>query len=151
MRIAFVFPPSLCLPNTLYFALPLLAGAARRAGHDVAIVDLNQRAADRFLTPERTRRFLEQARGHAALLRRGGRPDLASAVERTVESGCGLKRLPLKGAGQSFPSARQSSDAASRGVTLTSSTRCMAVSAPGASATSAVSVASETVSRAGTL
>jgi hypothetical protein len=53
MRAARLFPPSLCLPNQLYHALPMLAGALERAGHEPQITDLNLLAADRFLEPRR--------------------------------------------------------------------------------------------------
>ena len=62
MRVTLVFPPALCLPNQLYFALPLLAGALRRAGHTPAIVDLNARAADMLLDEARATRIVDAFR-----------------------------------------------------------------------------------------
>jgi hypothetical protein len=61
MRVAVVFPPSLCLPNQLYFSLPVLAGALKRGGHEAQISDLNLMAADRFLTEPVTQRVFGQA------------------------------------------------------------------------------------------
>lgn len=72
MRTTLVFPPSLCLPNPIYFSLPLLAGALKRAGHETHIVDLNALAADRFLTKDWAARVLEHARRIVARQSAGG-------------------------------------------------------------------------------
>ncbi|MEW6742723.1 MAG: radical SAM protein [Planctomycetota bacterium] len=61
MRTSLVFPPSLCLPNPLYLALPLLAASLRRAGHHVRVIDLNALAADRLLTRETVEHLLARA------------------------------------------------------------------------------------------
>jgi hypothetical protein len=61
MRITLVFPPALCLPNPIYYALPLLAGALKQAGHDVRLVDLNVLAADLLLNRDRVDRILAEA------------------------------------------------------------------------------------------
>lgn len=64
MRIALAFPPSLCLPNHLYYGLVTLAGIAKAAGHPVVTgVDLNQAAAEALLTERQgllALQFLEQ-------------------------------------------------------------------------------------------
>jgi anaerobic magnesium-protoporphyrin IX monomethyl ester cyclase len=65
MRVSVVFPPSICLPNQMYFSLPILAGALVRAGHEPRICELNLAAADMLLTPERTDRYLTLARRRA--------------------------------------------------------------------------------------
>lgn len=64
MRATLVFPPSLCLPNTLYYALPVLAGALKRAGHSARLIDLNLVAADRLLSTPRTLDLVARAREH---------------------------------------------------------------------------------------
>ena len=61
MNVTLAFPPSLCLPNQAYHALPVLAGALRDAGHRARCVDLNLAAADRLLTGERIDRYLAHA------------------------------------------------------------------------------------------
>ncbi|MFH2000928.1 MAG: radical SAM protein [Planctomycetota bacterium] len=61
MRITLVFPSSLCYPNPIYYALPVLAGALVREGHSVRQVDLNVLAADRLLTREGSERILTEA------------------------------------------------------------------------------------------
>ncbi|MEO0649666.1 MAG: hypothetical protein AAFZ65_03190, partial [Planctomycetota bacterium] len=71
MRVSLVFAPSICLPNQIYHALPLLAGALRAGGHEPRQVDLNLSAADLLLTDERTQRYFHRAldeyrRHHAA-------------------------------------------------------------------------------------
>ena len=53
MKVAIVFPPSLCLPNQLYHSLPVLAGALRDGGHEPQITDLNMRSADLLLDETR--------------------------------------------------------------------------------------------------
>lgn len=85
MRVALVFPPSLCLPNVLYHALPVLAGALRRAGHEPRIHDLNLAAADLFLTEERVERYLGMGRTRVLQLRRSERPELASDTADLLE------------------------------------------------------------------
>lgn len=65
MRVALVFPPSLCLPNQCYDALPVLCGAVKSAGHEAYAVDLNLAAADRLLTAGSAERYLAVARDHA--------------------------------------------------------------------------------------
>lgn len=72
MRFALVFPPSLCLPNQLYHALPVLAGALRRAGHVPLITDLNLLAADCFLDRNRAEDLLARGRLLAAARERHG-------------------------------------------------------------------------------
>jgi len=66
MRVTLTFAPSLCLPNPIYYALPVLAGALKQAGHPVAIEDLNVVAADRLLTATSAERVLEHARSAVA-------------------------------------------------------------------------------------
>jgi hypothetical protein len=66
MQVTLTFPPSLCLPNPIYYALPVLAGALKQAGHPVAIEDLNVVAADRLLTAAWAKRVLEHARSAVA-------------------------------------------------------------------------------------
>ena len=61
MRSVVVFPPSLCLPNQVYFSLPTLVGALRAAGHTARAIDLNLEACHLFLTRERVERYLEVA------------------------------------------------------------------------------------------
>ncbi|MFG0320307.1 MAG: B12-binding domain-containing radical SAM protein [Planctomycetota bacterium JB042] len=65
MDVALVFPPAVSLPNRLYHALPLLAGALHRAGHRARALDLNLLAADLLLTDARTDRYLRLAHHHA--------------------------------------------------------------------------------------
>ena len=72
MRATIVFPPSICLPNQMYYSLPMLAGALRRGGHDARVVDLNLLAADLLLTDERADRYLELGRGQVERLKRAG-------------------------------------------------------------------------------
>lgn len=86
LRSVIVFPPSLCLPNTIYYALPVLAGALRDAGYPSRIVDLNLLAADRFLESRRTRRFLDLARTQVDLLRKSGQKAGASRMERAIDT-----------------------------------------------------------------
>jgi hypothetical protein len=66
MRVTLLFPPSLCLPNQVYYALPQLAGELRRAGHEPRCVDLNLACADRLLEPA----MVEELLGVAQRLRR---------------------------------------------------------------------------------
>ncbi|HYC78755.1 MAG TPA: hypothetical protein VEI02_14115, partial [Planctomycetota bacterium] len=84
MRVTLVFPPSMCLPNALYFALPTLAGVLKEAGHRTRLVDLNLLAADRLLTVERCERLLAAAQARVAAT-----PDGAAArrLRRVVASG----------------------------------------------------------------
>ncbi len=84
MRATLVFPPSLCLPNTLYFALPVLAGALKRAGHQARLLDLNLVAADRFLTPERTESLISRARRYGASLSTSVGPFAARTFARSL-------------------------------------------------------------------
>lgn len=58
MNVSVAFAPSICLPNQVYHALPVLAGALRDAGHVPRCIDLNLAAADMLLTDERVERFL---------------------------------------------------------------------------------------------
>jgi len=58
MKIGFVFPPSLCLPNQCYQALPTLCAAVKEVGHQAFGVDLNLAAADHLLTNDRVQRYL---------------------------------------------------------------------------------------------
>lgn len=59
MKIGFVFPPSLCLPNQCYQALPTLCGAVKAVGHEAFGLDLNLAAADHLMSEERVKRYLE--------------------------------------------------------------------------------------------
>ena len=61
MKVSIVFPPSICLPNQLYYSLPVLAAVVERAGHEAHAVDLNLAAADMLLTDERAERYLRIA------------------------------------------------------------------------------------------
>jgi len=61
MRVNLVFPPSLCLPNPIYYSLPLLAGALKADGRSVLVKDLNVLAADRLLTDSWVERVLLEA------------------------------------------------------------------------------------------
>ena len=83
MRVTLVFPPSLCLPNPIYYSLPLLAGALTRAGHQHHTVDLNVLAADLFLTQQWAERLLGQAR---AIIQAQGGPgrDRTTSLEDLV-------------------------------------------------------------------
>jgi hypothetical protein len=85
MRVAIVFPPSLCLPNQLYFSLPVLAGALKQAGHQPQITDLNLMAADRFLDEDRTQRIFRQACEQVISLFKNGLKDQANALTNSLD------------------------------------------------------------------
>ncbi|MFH2000480.1 MAG: radical SAM protein [Planctomycetota bacterium] len=80
MRVTLIFPPSLCLPNPIYFSLPLLAGALKQAGHEVSLVDLNVLAMDRLLTPEWGARILAEARRAVERQSMAGTPGSFQAI-----------------------------------------------------------------------
>ncbi|MBL8899963.1 MAG: aspartyl/asparaginyl beta-hydroxylase domain-containing protein [Planctomycetes bacterium] len=80
MRFALLFPPSLCLPNQLYYALPMLAGALERAGHEPQITDLNLLAADRILEPTRLLGFFGRASEAARELARAGHREASKSL-----------------------------------------------------------------------
>ena len=61
VNVSLCFPPSICLPNQAYGALPVLAGALKAAGHGVVCQDLNLVAADLLLETPRLRGYLERA------------------------------------------------------------------------------------------
>ena len=65
MRFNIIFANSVCLPNQMYQALPVLAGALRDAGHATCMVDLNLLAMDRFLTVRSAEHYLSLA--HSAI------------------------------------------------------------------------------------
>jgi Radical SAM superfamily/B12 binding domain len=81
MRTTIVFPPSLCLPNQIYYSLPLLSGALRRAGHEVRALDLNVLAAELLLREESVERYLGVARQLAERERSAGRPSAARKIQ----------------------------------------------------------------------
>lgn len=74
MKISMVFPPAVCLPNQVYYSLPLFAAVLRRAGHEVRCVDLNLIAADLLLDDGMAQslylgvggRMVEAARAHGS-------------------------------------------------------------------------------------
>ena len=49
MNVSILFPPSICLPNQAYYALPLFSAVLRRAQHEPRAIDLNLIAADLLL------------------------------------------------------------------------------------------------------
>ena len=49
MNVSMLFPPSICLPNQVYYSLPLFAAVLARAGHTAYTADLNLIAADMLL------------------------------------------------------------------------------------------------------
>lgn len=85
MRVSIVFPVSLCLPNQLYYSLPALAGALKRAGHSARAVDLNMMAADMLLTKTRSERVYGIARDSIQNSRKIGNIATADAVERMLK------------------------------------------------------------------
>jgi radical SAM superfamily enzyme YgiQ (UPF0313 family) len=93
MRVSLAFPPSLCLPNQVYYALPLLAGALRRAGHAPRCVDLNLVCADRLLEPATAETIIDAARGLARATRTAGNRRFADEIDRHVDSNAALARL----------------------------------------------------------
>ncbi len=85
MNVAVVFPPSLCLPNQMYFSLPMLAGALRRGGHRPAVHDLNLLALDRFLTDGMVERYVGLAwEQHGRIAEQGDRV-VAERLRLTME------------------------------------------------------------------
>jgi anaerobic magnesium-protoporphyrin IX monomethyl ester cyclase len=92
MRVTLLFPPSLCLPNQMYYALPLLAGALRSAGHVPTCVDLNLACADRLTEPAMTEELLAVAEDmHRLALERNERR-WASEVRRHVDNNAAIVR-----------------------------------------------------------
>ncbi|RKY22507.1 MAG: hypothetical protein DRQ55_01005 [Planctomycetota bacterium] len=51
MRVSLVFPPNRAVPASPYASLPLLAGGLIRAGHEVAMVDVNLEVFEGLVTP----------------------------------------------------------------------------------------------------
>jgi len=86
MQVALVFPPSLCLPNPIYFSLPLLAVALKEAGHGVAQVDLNVLAADRLLTREKSELILGTARDAVKRRLDDSLPEQAAELQALIEA-----------------------------------------------------------------
>lgn len=84
MRVALVFPPSLCLPNQLYQALPVLAGALREGGHEPQITDLNLLAADYCLDRGRSQDLLRRGRELATRLHREGDVQAGETLARML-------------------------------------------------------------------
>lgn len=94
MRVAIVFPPSICLPNQIYYSLPMLAGALRRAGHEPFAVDLNLLAADLLLDARMADDLDAIVRAMASRMRAAGHPEAATATERNLD---GHRELFLMG------------------------------------------------------
>jgi len=80
MRVVLVFPPSLCLPNQIYYALPLLASVIKSAGHCVRGIDLNLAAAHCFLSEGCADLYLRMARETVNSHRAYGRVQEAAIV-----------------------------------------------------------------------
>jgi hypothetical protein len=90
VNVNIVFPVSLCIPNQLYLALPMLAGALKRAGHRARGIDLNVLAADLFCDDRRARRFLEKLRGDVKYCLELGDLGTAEAIRSTLDANEGL-------------------------------------------------------------
>lgn len=84
MRVTIAFPSSLSLPNQIYYSLPILAGALRRAGHEPRCVDLNLAAADRLLDDRMAERYLKMAHDTLSLKAAAGSGDCAAASRRAL-------------------------------------------------------------------
>lgn len=80
MNVTMLFPPSICLPNQVYYALPLFAGVLRRAGHRVTTVDLNLVAADLLLDDNMARSL------HADVISRHGGASVDAATRLQLQS-----------------------------------------------------------------
>jgi tRNA A37 methylthiotransferase MiaB len=99
MNITLVFPPSICLPNQVYYSLPLLAGVVRRAGHVPSCVDLNLAAADRLLDARMVEDLELVTRRFAAAAAARGDQATAAAIAANLDrvlpllrEGAGMKR-----------------------------------------------------------
>ena len=85
MRASLIFPPSICLPNQIYYALPLLSGALRRAGHESHYVDLNLLAADWLLRDDRVAQFETIAEGMMHTACEQGASDVADSIRSNLD------------------------------------------------------------------
>ena len=107
MRTTLVFPPSLCLPNQVYHALPLLGGALRAAGRSWRGVDLNVESAHLLCSEERIERLLHRARelsGRVASVTPPGGTDAFAVLEAKLlasPAALALVRDPVHGFDQS--------------------------------------------------
>lgn len=86
MRANLVFPPAICLPNQIYYSLPILAGALRRGGHQPRCVDLNLVAADLLLSDRVTADFLELAGRMAGAAAADGDHRRADEIRRHADA-----------------------------------------------------------------
>jgi anaerobic magnesium-protoporphyrin IX monomethyl ester cyclase len=92
MRVTLLFPPSLCLPNQIYYALPLLAGALRRAGHEPTCVDLNLACADRLLDPAMAEQLIAVADAMQRRALADGDTRRAIDIRRHVDNNAAIVR-----------------------------------------------------------
>jgi hypothetical protein len=100
MRASLIFPPSICLPNQIYYALPLLSGALRRAGHQPHYVDLNLLAADWLLDDSRVGQFESIALDMIRTARNQGADSVVESIRSNLD-----RTLPIIAEGESAKTA----------------------------------------------
>jgi hypothetical protein len=95
MRISMLFPPAICLPNQVYYSLPLFAAVLKRAGHEVRAIDLNLIAADLLLDDRTTQSLWVEAGGRLVAQARARSIAEAETVRANLE-----RNLPLVAQGE---------------------------------------------------
>tara|TARA_R110002072_G_scaffold177524_2_gene333465 strand:- start:46315 stop:48111 length:1797 start_codon:yes stop_codon:yes gene_type:complete len=86
MNVSMLFPPSICLPNQVYYSLPLFAAVLARAGHTAYTADLNLIAADMLLDRDMADTMHEVAIARLVTPKEVSNPALAAATRSQLES-----------------------------------------------------------------